>query len=260
MVPNAPKKIRGRGIDYALRFATSRWAEDLLLEAIAREGFIIARLGLSAVGEKSVIEIYEPGIKVPDLLVFDPAILSEEEMGLISGTDLSQLAPEVLESPRYSKIFEKACAAIEVEFSPYQASEMKGRNWATRPEAKLLARPPKHANPPSAPNVFIKEEDLGRLRKWEERFGVHIIVTHVFDQEAFAIRLDRLYAFDEALRSTDETGGKILQLTQGIFKKIQIYDRSDAQGAREHKVVFCITPATSVFAGIVSGVKVEAQL
>ena len=52
----------------------------------------------------------------------------------------------------------------------------------------------------------------------------------------------------------------MLQVTGGIFKKIQNYDRTDAQGAGEQKTVFVITPAVAIKVGNITGVKVKAQL
>ncbi len=54
--------------------------------------------------------------------------------------------------------------------------------------------------------------------------------------------------------------GVKLQVTSGIFSKIQTYDRVDAQGAREQKAVFVVTPAAAVKAGDVDNVKVGTQL
>jgi hypothetical protein len=49
-------------------------------------------------------------------------------------------------------------------------------------------------------------------------------------------------------------------MTTGIFKKTQVYDRIDAQGAREQKIVFVTTPASATKMGDVRDVKITAQL
>jgi hypothetical protein len=51
-----------------------------------------------------------------------------------------------------------------------------------------------------------------------------------------------------------------MQLTAGIFRKIQAYDRVDAQGAGEKKTVFIVAPSAALMVGPVSGVKVSAQI
>jgi hypothetical protein len=81
-----------------------------------------------------------------------------------------------------------------------------------------------------------------------------------FDQEAFAISLDDVNKFERSYSSLNESEQRRLELTSGIFKKIQSYDRVDAQGAGEKKAVYCITPSASVKAADVNQVEVEAQL
>ncbi len=253
------KKIRGRGKDYELRFKTSQWAENLLIEGLNDAELLVVRLGLSAIGEKNIIEIQDPSIKVPDLLIFARADLSEADIAKLP-RDLSLLPADILSSAEYVTLVGKARAAIEVEFSPYKASQMAGRSWVIHTEEKMAKRLLKHAKPPTAPNIWIKEEDLSRLKKWERSFKVPIVVVHVFDEEAFAIPLEKIYEFDSAYTARDEEGKRKLQLGGGIFKKLQTYDRVDAQGAREQKWVFVVSPATAWFAGKVQNVIVEAQL
>lgn len=171
------------------------------------------------------------------------------------------MAPGVMLADGFIRsLLSKACCAIEVEFSPYCAAEMKDRHWECKlPEDLDRRRPRKHAKPPTAPNIWVKLEDLPRLEAWEQAFGVSIVVAHLFDQEGFAVPLATLSALeaqwpnqgDEAIR---------LQLTQGIFRKIQSYDRVDAQGAGETKTVYVISPAAAQHVGTVADVKVTAQI
>src|SRR6185437_8588171 len=51
-----------------------------------------------------------------------------------------------------------------------------------------------------------------------------------------------------------------LQMTSGIFKTLQTYERVDAQGASEKKWIFRIPPCSSEKIGDVTGVTVSAQL
>jgi hypothetical protein len=136
---------------------------------------------------------------------------------------------------------------------------MKGRNWQKKTPEQLKKRTLKHANPPVAPNIFVKVEDLQPLRTWSAQRRVPVFVIHVFDQEAFMIGLDQLAAWFDALprkgqRRTNQ------QLLSGIFVKSQVYDRTDAQGAREEKLVLMVSPAASLKCGNVSKVKVGAKL
>lgn len=153
----------------------------------------------------------------------------------------------------------KASAAIEVEFSPYKASEMKGRFWKPKTAEQWERRPLKNANPPIAPNIWVKEEDLSRLNGWENEFGVPILIAHLFDQEGFAVALKAVNKFNEKFSEVGCDQVR-LQMTTGIFKKSQTYDRIDAQGAREQKIVFVSTPAVATKIGDVKDVEVAAQL
>jgi hypothetical protein len=149
--------------------------------------------------------------------------------------------------------------AIEVEFSPYKASEMKDRDWQPRTHARWLQRPLKNANPPTAPNIWVKAEDVDKLLAWQKDFGVPIVVAHLFDQEAFAVALRDVERFRTAYLN-GKTNQVQLQVTTGIFAKEQRYDRVDASGAAEVKSVFIITPAVATKIGNITGVKVSAQL
>ena len=85
------------------------------------------------------------------------------------------------------------------------------------------------------------------------------VIAHIFDQEAFCVPLETIEKFDEELASHPQDA-VMIQMTKGIFKKVQVYDRVDAQGAAEKKVVFIVSPAISTKIGVVSNVTVEAQL
>ena len=44
-----------------------------------------------------------------------------------------------------------------------------------------------------------------------------------------------------------------------IFRKLQAYDRVDAQGAGEKKIVFVVTPAAAIRVGTIADVEISAQ-
>lgn len=255
--------MRGRGIDFEHRFKTSRWAEDLLIRALSepKTGLIAKRFGLSRVRTpEELSKVESAGVKEPDLLVFASADVTAQERRTLQETDLEVLRRAELEEKPFRFVLEKALAAIEVEFSPYKASEMKGRHWKCRDPEAWDRRPLKHAKPPTAPNIFVKEEDLSPLDKWQRMTRVPIVIAHVFDQEGFAFPLSPLIRFANQLKRLGDPAQKRLQCTSGVFRKIEDYNRTDAQGAAEKKPVFCITPAAAMKLGDVKGVNVQAQL
>ena len=257
------KKSRGRGIDFEHRFKPSHWAEDLLIAALGEQhGLLTARFGKSEVVGADKLS-YDPNArhKEPDLLVFALAELREEERQILSPpcalTCVDRKRFELGGDLRFT--IEKALAAIEVEFSPYRAKEMKGRNWRAKTVEKWDKRPLTTAKPPTAPNIWVKEQDLGKLLNWERDNDVPIVVAHVFDQEAFAVPLREIENFEKECLSRPEDLLK-LQHTRGLFKKMQSYDRVDAQGAGEEKPVFVVTPHAATKIGDVEDVVVTSQL
>ena len=212
---------RGRGIDFEHRFNTSRWAEDLLLETIERtDGLHCFRLGLSQVARNNLVTVEESQYKVPDLLVFHAGDLTTDQLELLRRRDLTLLGASTLFADRELKpIVKKARCAIEVEFSPYRATEMKGRHWQPKDLESLQKRQRKHANPPVAPNIWIKHEDMPRLLRWQRDFGIPIIVAHLFDQEVFATSLRAVDAFARKMQQLASSPHEAInaQLQTGIF-------------------------------------------
>jgi len=253
--------MAGRGIDFEHRFRTSRWAEDLLLQSLRKEtGLVAIRFGLSLVKADRDVKYDKQSWKDPDLLVYKTADLTQHERRILDVTDLSAESRDKFKrGGELNFVVSKASAAVEVEFSPYKASEMKGRGWKPKTDVEWKRRPLKNANPPIAPNIWIKEEDLSRLNGWRSEFGVPILIAHLFDQEGFAVTLEKVNEFNKKFTQTGCDQVR-LQMTSGIFKKEQSYDRVDAQGARERKIVFRVTPAVAMRIGEVKEVKVEAQL
>ena len=253
--------MRGRGIDFKQKFNTSRWAEDLLIGALGDSfGVTTVRYGLSTyVPEGQELVYGNSKYKDPDLLVFKSNALSAKEKGLLGDGSLDWKERTALGKAGLEALLKRAFVALEVEFSPYQAKEMKGRYWKVRTPEKWDERPLKHAKPPMAPNIWVKEEDIEKLSAWENDFGIPIVVVHVFDQEAFAVALAKVSNFRRAYEAKGADVKK-LQVTSGIFAKLQDYDRVDMQGAGEQKPVFVVTPATAEKVGDISGVKVSSQV
>jgi len=251
----------GRGIDFEQRFKPSRWAEDLLIESLgARYGLLAKRFGLSEVRPSDKLVYGLTSYKEPDLLVFRAADLSDDEKKKLESTNLDSTDREAFYGQAdLSFAFPKAAAGVEVEFSPYRASEMTGRHWNLRSDDQWQKRPLKRAIPPIAPNIFVKEEDLPKLLEWERTTTVPIVIVHLFDQEAFAVSLKMISEFNARFENGTENRIQ-LQVTTGIFKLLQSYDRTDAQGAGEKKMVFRVAPAAAIKVGDVTGVTVSAQL
>ncbi|MGA2661938.1 MAG: hypothetical protein ABSH34_31040 [Verrucomicrobiota bacterium] len=254
--------MRGRGIDFEHRFNTSRWAEGMHIQSLNQKRVLIAaRYGISTVVPEGEDLVYgQSEFKEPDLLVFRSERLSEREREILGEGALSWNDRLALDTDgQLPELLNKAFVALEVEFSPYKAGEMKDRHWQPRSESRWLERPLKNAVAPTAPNIWVKAEDLDKLVAWQKKFNVPIIVAHLFDQEAFAVALSRVEAFRRDYQA-DPKGRVRLQVTTGIFAKDQRYDRVDASGASEVKPVFIITPAVATKIGNIRGVKVSAQL
>jgi hypothetical protein len=253
--------MRGRGIDFKQKFNTSRWAEDLLIRSLDDAlGVKTVRYGISTfVPEGGELVYGKSKYKEPDLLVFKTEALSVKEKqllgdGLLDWKERAELGKEGLDD-----LLKRAFVALEIEFSPYQAKEMKERYWRIRTPEKWDARPLKHAKPPTAPNIWVKEEDIEKLNAWENDFGIPIAVAHFFDQEAFAVALSKVSSFRQKYMA-EGADQKKLQVTTGIFAKIQDYDRVDMQGAGEQKPVFVITPTAAEKIGDISEVTVSSQV
>jgi hypothetical protein len=253
--------MRGRGIDFKQKFNTSRWAEDLLIRSLDDAlGVKTVRYGISTfVPEGEELVYGNSKYKEPDLLVFKAEALSEKEKQLLGDGLLDWKERAELGKAGLDDLLKRAFVALEIEFSPYQAKEMKERHWKIRTPEKWDARPLKHAKPPTAPNIWVKEEDIEKLNAWENDFGIPIAVAHFFDQEAFAVALSKVSAFRQNYMA-EGADQKKLQVTTGIFAKIQDYDRVDMQGAGEQKPVFVITPAAAEKIGDISGVTVSSQV
>jgi hypothetical protein len=253
--------MRGRGIDFKQKFNTSRWAEDLLIRSLDHAlGVKTVRYGISTfVPEGEELVYGNSKYKEPDLLVFKAEALSEKEKQLLGDGLLDWKERAELGKAGLDDLLKRAFVALEIEFSPYQAKEMKERHWKIRTPEKWDARPLKHAKPPTAPNIWVKEEDIEKLNAWENDFGIPIAVAHFFDQEAFAVALSKVSAFRQNYMA-EGADQKKLQVTTGIFAKIQDYDRVDMQGAGEQKPVFVITPAAAEKIGDISEVTVSSQV
>ena len=222
-------------------------------------GVTTVRYGLSAYVPEGRELVYGASkYKDPDLLVFRSDALSAKERGLLGDGSLDWKERAALGKVGLDALLRRAFVALEVEFSPYRAKEMKGRHWKVRTPEKWEARPLMHATPPTAPNIWVKEEDIDKLSAWERDFGIPIVVVHVFDQEAFSVTLAKVVAFRRAYM-TKGTDVKKLQVTSGIFAKDHDYNPNETKAAGKLKPVYNVSPAAAEKVGDISGVKVSSQ-
>jgi len=253
---------RGRGVDFEHRYKASKWAEDRLLEAFHRTMFECVRLGISGYSADNTIATAAGQPKVPDLLVVDKTHLTPHQLELVSSLDhdLREVEEARLhDGGDLAFLLANAVCAIEVEFSPYRAKEMTGRQWQPRTVEVFDRRPLRTAKPPTAPNIFVKEEDVDPLNEWSAQARIPIVVMHVFDQEVFAYDLASLVEWRLRYQADPSQLPRLCHTT-GIFRQNMNYNRTDAQGASETKVVYMISPAAARFAGEAKNVKVVAQL
>src|SRR5580704_1778729 len=126
--------MRDRGIDFVHRFNTGRWAEDLLIAALgAKHDLIAVRFGISEVRHDGLQDYVRGEFKEPDLLIYDVARLAVEEQAVLRERDLvKEPRSSFIRGGALHFVMRKALAAIEVEFSPYKAAEMKDRHWKPR--------------------------------------------------------------------------------------------------------------------------------
>lgn len=259
---NTKRTTRGRGVDFEQRFKASRWAENKVFEALHTERFLPVRLGTSKVAQIILRGDDEIDFKEPDLLVLDANRISASEQRKLEeqSFDLTEISPAtLLQSNQWRFLWKAALFAVEVEFSPYKSTIMKGRNWKPR-DPKTNRKLPKSANPPVAPNIWVKLEDMPRLGRWQEQFKTNIFIFHVFDEEAFGVSLSTLIEADKILNNLGDQPSVKWQLEKGIFRKEQNYNRGDQEAASERKKVFVVSPAASKRIGLVKGVEIKAQL
>lgn len=175
-----------RGSDFAMRWEQSRWAEERIMNAICRStNFVALPYGRSQIGPGKPEEIKEywkkyRGIegdwKRPDLLVLPRSIYRERK----KAWKIILKDPTTTEDAKLRPIINAAICGIEAENSLWIASKM--------PDYKLSVPLRKKKN--IAPNIWVKEEDRAKLRRWSTRNRKPIFVVQVFYDKAYMARLD----------------------------------------------------------------------
>jgi len=165
-----------RGLDFYIKWSFGNWAEEITYkvcqEVLARELNIqVYRYGYSAgripknlkefeeiMREKNELERLG---KRPNFLLFDLDFARAKER------ELSQIMRKPDEE--IGDLVKEAVLGLEVEQSMWFVKRAKGPLSFT-----------------------VKEEDVVRLRSWQERFGVPIVIFQVFLDEVHACPLDEV--------------------------------------------------------------------
>ncbi len=199
-----PRRLRGS--DFLMRWSQGVWSERRIVEAVNATGeFMAVAYGPSSVAPENDPRAHElyferledagrGGIKRPDLLVVR-AEHRKAAMGAVARLGgVEELPFHDEEAPDMRRLLSLASVAIECENSLWMARQMPNYGEALRPMRRLGGLP---GLPLSAvlPNIFLKEEDRGRLLAWEGSAQVPIHIWQVFHDLAFGVSLreaDRL--------------------------------------------------------------------
>jgi len=230
MVKDIPPKKRRRptrGADFYMRLEQGQWSEERQITILNDSKIFYAiPYGSSSIApvDPKEEDIYwnkldnagDDGIKRPDILVYKikdkPAI--EEKINQFGG--LKEL-PFVKE-PKMDVIIEKSILSIESENSLWKAKMMPNYKDNLRPMARLGGKPglPKSA---ILPNVWIKDEDFGRLLKWQIKNKKLVHVWHNFYDLSIGISLNKARKLiDDGL--IEPTEQKFTEANGSVTKKV----------------------------------------
>lgn len=158
-------------------------------------------------------EVYD---KIKDRIHGDPTLMREEEWG---------------------PLIEKCVCGIEAETSLWKASKMPDRN---------LKLPLPRITNLIAPNIWVKEEDVKGLLKWQRVYNKPIYVVQVFYDLAYAARLRTI--LEKAQRILEHKLRKIrieLMKREGLIIESQKYVDSRT-GVAQEKTVYRLHPASAI--------------
>lgn len=195
-----PRRLRGS--DFLMRWSQGVWSERRIVEAVnATDEFLAVPYGPSSVAPENDPRAHElyferleaagrGNIKRPDLLIFRMEERKEAmaTVARIGGAEELPFHDEDEHDMR--RLLRLAIVAIECENSLWMAKQMPSYGETLRPMRRLGGLPglPKNA---VLPNIFLKEEDRGRLLAWEGSAKVPIDIWQVFHDIAFGISLRR---------------------------------------------------------------------
>ena len=252
----------------------SRWAEDLAISGFEETPLIAVHFGPSSASNMEIINM-DTNIKEPDLLVFRQDSLTSEELDLLNAmNDATESGEnnqlmicdrnEFDDGGDYSWVINKAIAAIEIEYSASNSLAFRERECQPKMWTLRKRQGPKNIpDPPAAPNVWVKREDLNRLQAWEEKYEIPIIVLHFFNHEAFAVRLSfvrqHLQEISRLARSSRPRANRYMQ-ENGIYANTHEYIHYLAEGASQEKEVVRVAPFASIKAGDVSDVVIATDV
>ena len=168
------------------------------------------------------------------------------------------------EGNNYHWVLEKSVCAIEIEYSTSNSLSYRERNCAPKPWKLKKRHGPKNLpKPPSAPNVWVKGEDLHRLNAWQEDHNINIIVLHFFNHEAFAVLLSDVYDAAQHIynlaRTSKPRAHKYMQ-EHGIYCTEHDYVNYLSEGSSQTKDVIVVAPFASKKAANISDVNITSYV
>jgi hypothetical protein len=193
-----PRRLRGS--DFLMRWAQGRWSEEIVIRALNQSNqFGVIPYGPSTVAPEDPNElelffekmdaIAQEG-KRPDLLLYDKQTCqwaqSELERRLGSVEKMAETP-----SARLRDVIIQARAALEIENSLWVTEKMPGFG---KPFSRYTRGKNKGRLKPSGviPTIIVKEEDIPRLRQWEDDYGVPIYVVHIFYDRGYFIKFSKV--------------------------------------------------------------------
>ena len=266
--------VRGRGKDFTGNLRMSRWAEDLSISAFDSTSYIAVHFGASSSTHAPYVEV-DLNTKEPDLLVFRRADLLPEELKFLERmneiteeNDNSELMTcnrsDFEEGKNLHWVLNKAVCAIEVDQSASNSKAFRERDCEPKPwEIKKRQGPKNLPNPPSAPNVWIKIEDIPRLCAWQENHGVRIVILHLFNYEAFGVTLSDVHSASQRIESFAKSSrprAYRYMRESGFFLKEHNYANNLAQGSSMNKQGILVAPYASTKAADIRDVAVKSEV
>jgi len=196
-----PRRLRGS--DFLMRWSQGRWSEEVVMHTLNQtEQFGVIPYGPSTIAPEDPKEletffekmsIIEQEGKRPDLLLYDKNTYNwiKNEIDHRLG-DLDKIAET--SSSALKDIISKACLAIEVENSLWVTEKMPGFG---KPFSRYTRGKNKGRLKPVGivPTVIVKEEDIARLKQWENDYNVPIYIVHVFYDRGYFIKFSDIIGF-----------------------------------------------------------------
>ena len=191
-----PRRIRGS--DFLMRWSQGVWSEMITISAINEsQKYFAIPYGASSVApnDPKKAELYfdrldkvnAKDMKRPDILIYSIKDRDRVESEIKKLGGLEELP--FTEEPNMGEILKCAILAIECENSLWIAKQMPDYGQDLRPMNRLNGNLglPKNAK---TPTVIIKDEDLNRIKTWQDQIGVPIHSWQIFYDLGIGISLN----------------------------------------------------------------------